>query len=170
MYIPQITPIEGIDELLKVVSKSDLWTERLTELKELQQWINDNLEILGTLEDAKKLESKAKALVKGAGETRSQADNYAVEVKGDADKYALKIRHEFDDVTDDATRRLESVRDEEQAIDKRLAEVTREQEQLAKGQVDLEKQQRRTADIRVEAEGLKREYLGKLAAMAKLAS
>ena len=170
MYIPHITPIEGIDELLKVVSKSDLWTQRITELRELHQWINDHLEVLGTLEDAKKAESQARALVKNGEQTKLQVDEYAARTRADADTYAEQSQAQSDDMMEDTSQRMLVVRDQELAIEKRLKEVASEQEQLAKSQVELEKQQKQAIDKRAEAEELKKEYLDKRAKMTHLAS
>ncbi len=169
MYLPQVKPIDGIDELLKVVSNSELWTKRIGELKQYHQFINENLDIAGTKEDAIKLESKARGLVREAEETKSQVDEYAVKTRNDADAYALKLRCESEDLMEDSTHRMETVQEEEQTIKKRLGEISIEQGRLAKDQVDLEESQKQVAQSKTEAESLKQEYLVKRAAMQELA-
>lgn len=170
MYLPQVTPIDGIDELLKVVSNSELWTQRIGELKEYHQFINENLDIAGTKEDAIKLESKARGLVREAEETKSQVDEYAARTKNDADAYSLKLRCESDDLMEDSAQIRQAVGEEEQTIEKRLAEVTSEQERLAKSQVDYEEKQKQAVDKLIQAEELRKKYSEKLLAMKQLAS
>ena len=180
MYIPSITPIDGIDELLKVISHSKLWTARLTELKDLQLWINDNLEVYGTLTDAKALASKAKAiqanfdgqqneLLKKMAETKSQVDEYVNKVKADADSYVHKTRAEIDKSMEDMTRRLDGIRAKESLIEVQLKERVGEQEKLARSQADVVKAQQQANDKQVKAEALKKEYLDKRTAMKQLA-
>ena len=170
MYIPHIKPIDGIDELLKVVSKSDLWTERIGQIKEYTEWINEHLDIAGTKEDAKKLESNARGLVREAEETKTQVDEYAARTRNDADAYAVKIRSQVEDSRQDAAHRMETVKEEEAAINKRLTETSNAQEQLAKDQVELENNQQRASRIRTEAMDLKQEYSEKLATLKQLAN
>jgi len=169
MYIPHIKPIDGIDELLKVVSKSELWTERIGQIKEYTEWINGHLDIAGTKEDAKKAESEARGLVREAEETKSQVDEYAARTRNEADSYVQKRQLEAQESLAGATRRMDAAQRREQDTESLFKANVAEQDRLAKIEFETAKLRKQATDKLAEAKALQEEYLSKLAQMKELA-
>ena len=170
MNLPQITPIKDVVELLKVVADSELWTKRIVELKEYQEWINTHLDIGGTLEEARQLVLKTKAVLAEAGQRKIEADKYASDIKDGAEDYAAKQGVKLGIAEEEIRVRGVAVEEKERALEKSLAECETEREHLAKLKEETVKTQQLAHGRVSQAEAIKQEYVDKLATMKQLAN
>lgn len=85
MKIPTIPEIPDVVEVLRLVSSSPLYVERLTMLRDLQNQINKQLVTLDQHQDITAALAQARTKLAEAETTRRKADEYAATRKADAD-------------------------------------------------------------------------------------
>ncbi len=158
MKIPAYQPIEGIDELLKIVGNSKLWTERVEQLKTLDEHLSSMVDKSETKKKLNDLIARAEAQNAAADRALTSARKEAEGIVGAAKEKALEVEGGLSDARLEIRITEGALDARAQSLEKRAAELKDEAEGISKRMADIKKREEEAASKRAAAQKLKGEY------------